>query len=76
LLSYFSKKKESDFIIQNWQMIFQASDYKGNNFLDLLDDKYISTKSTYIYKVVSGSNFSDIQIFCVQKQQEQSLIML
>lgn len=44
----FSKKKECDSIIQNWQMIFQSSDYKGNNFLDLLDDNYLPIKPTYI----------------------------
>jgi len=43
----FSKKEECDHIIQNWQMTFQASDYKRNNFLNLLNDDYLSTKPTY-----------------------------
>ena len=43
-----SKKEECDSIIQNWQMIFQASDYKGNNFLDLLNNDYLPTKPTYM----------------------------
>ena len=29
-------------------MPFQASDYKGNHFLDLLDNDYLSIKPTYI----------------------------
>jgi len=32
----FSKKEESNDIIQNWQIMFQTSGLKGNNFLDLL----------------------------------------
>ena len=33
----FSKKNKSDDIIKAWKMMFQASDLKGNYFLDLLD---------------------------------------
>ena len=33
----FSKKSECDDIISNWKMTFQASDLKGNNFLELVD---------------------------------------
>ena len=33
----FSKKSECDNIISNWKMTFQASDLKGNNFLELVD---------------------------------------
>ena len=29
-------------------MTFQASDYKGNNFLDLIDDNNLPTKPTYM----------------------------
>jgi len=29
-------------------MMFQASDYKGNNFLDLFNDNYLPTKPTYM----------------------------
>ena len=29
-------------------MIFQASDYKENHFLDLLNDDYLPIKPTYI----------------------------
>jgi len=34
----FNKKEESGNIIKNWQMTFQASDFKGKYF-DLLDNK-------------------------------------
>ena len=33
----FSKKSECDDIISNWKMTFQASDLKGNNFLELVN---------------------------------------
>ncbi len=29
-------------------MIFQASDFKENHFLELLDDEYLPIKPTYI----------------------------
>ena len=34
----FSKKSESDDILNIWKMMFQASNLKGNQFLDLLDN--------------------------------------
>jgi len=34
----FSKKSKSDDILNIWKMMFQASDLKENQFLDLLDD--------------------------------------
>ena len=42
-------------------MTFQASDYKGNYFLDLLDNDYLSIKPTYIkgntwLKLIGHSN--------------------
>ena len=35
----FSKKRECNDIINEWEMIFQTSDGKGRNFLDLVDDE-------------------------------------
>ena len=43
----FSKKNKSDNIIKAWKMMFQASDLKGNHFLDLLDDDNKIIKPTY-----------------------------
>jgi len=34
----FCRKTECDSILSQWRMLFQASDFKGRNFLDLLDD--------------------------------------
>jgi len=34
----FDRKNECDKILDNWRMIFQASDVKGQNFLNLLND--------------------------------------
>jgi len=36
----FCKKTNSDDIINQWKMMFQASDGKGKHFLDLLDDDF------------------------------------
>jgi len=33
----FSRKTKCDGIINNWKMTFQASDFKGRQFLNLLD---------------------------------------
>jgi len=42
-LHKFSKKEEWNSILKNWQMTFQALDYKRKNFLDLNDDmSYVS----------------------------------
>jgi len=44
----FSKKSESDDILNTWKMTFQASDSKENQFLDLLDDNDNIIKLSYI----------------------------
>jgi len=38
----------SDIIISQWKMIFQASDGKGKNFLDLVGDDYKNIEPSYI----------------------------
>ena len=43
----FSKKSESDNILNIWKMTFQASDLKGKQFLDLLDDNNNIIKPSY-----------------------------
>ena len=43
----FSKKSECNNIISNWKMTFQASDLKGNNFLDLADSDNKILESMY-----------------------------
>ena len=43
----YCKKIDSDDIINHWKMMFQASDGKGNNFLNLLDDNFNPIKLSY-----------------------------
>ena len=43
----FSKKLESDNIINTWKMTFQASDLKGRNFLELVDNDNKPLEPTY-----------------------------
>ena len=44
----FSKKGECDDIANVWKMTFQASDLKGNQFLDLLDDDSNTIEPSYV----------------------------
>ena len=44
----FSKKSESDNILKVWKMMFQASDLKENQFLDLLDNNNNIIKPLYV----------------------------
>ena len=43
----FCKKTNSEDIINQWKMMFQASDGKGNQFLDLLDDDFNPIELSY-----------------------------
>ena len=43
----YCKKPDSDDIIKQWKMTFQASDGKGKHFLDLLDDNFDTIKPAY-----------------------------
>ena len=43
----FCKKTDSDDIINQWNMTFQASNGKGNHFLDLLDDNFNIIEPSY-----------------------------
>ena len=44
----FCKKTNSDNIIKQWKMTFQASDSKENHFLDLLDNNFNPIEPSYI----------------------------
>jgi len=44
----FSKKSESDNILKVWKMMFQASDFKGNQFLNLLDNNNNIIEPSYV----------------------------
>ena len=43
----FCKKTDSNDIINQWKMMFQASNGKGNHFLDLLDDDFNIIEPSY-----------------------------
>ena len=43
----YCKKSDSDDIIKQWKMTFQASDGKGKHFLDLLDNNFDTIEPTY-----------------------------
>ena len=43
----FSKKLESNNILNTWKMTFQASDLKGRNFLELVNSNNIPLEPTY-----------------------------
>ena len=43
----YCKKIDSDNIINHWKITFKASDGKGNNFLDLLDDDFNPIEPSY-----------------------------
>ena len=44
----FNKKSESNNILKVWKMIFQASDFKENHFLNLLDDNNNIIELSYV----------------------------
>ena len=57
----FNKKNESDDILNTWKIMFQASNLKGNHFLDLLDNDNNIIKLTYVkgrswLKMIGHSN--------------------
>jgi len=43
----YCKKSDSNDIIKQWKMMFQASDGKGNHFLDLLDNDFNIIELSY-----------------------------
>jgi len=61
----FSKKSESDDILKVWKMTFQASDLKGNQFLDLLDDNNNFIEPAYVKGGLWLKTFSYSNSLCV-----------
>ena len=60
----FSKKEEFDSILKNWQITFQASDYKGNNFLDLNYNNNLPTRLIYSKRDTWLKHFGHSNILC------------
>jgi len=62
----FNKKEECDNIIRNWQMTFQASNLKGNHFLELQDNKYCTIDPFYIKRGPWFKNFGHSNSLCAR----------
>ena len=62
----FSRKSECDDIINKWKMMFQASNLKGNNFLDLVnsDDKIL--EPTYSKGSIWLQHFGHSNTLCAR----------
>jgi len=61
----FCKKTDSDNIIKQWKMTFQASDGKGNHFLDLLDNDFNPIEPSYIKGSPWLQSFGYSNLLCV-----------
>ena len=62
----FCKKTNSDDIINQWKMTFQASDGKGNHFLDLLDDNFNPIEPLYIKSGPWLQSFGHSNLLCAR----------
>ena len=61
----FSKKSKSDNILKVWKMMFQASNFKGNQFLDLLDDDNNIIKPSYVKSELWLKTFGHSNFLCI-----------
>ena len=62
----FCKKTDSDDIIKQWKMMFQALDGKGNQFLDLLDNDLNPIEPSYIKGGSWLQSFCHSNLLCAQ----------
>ena len=62
----FSKESESNDILKVWKMTFQASDLKGNQFLDLLNDDNNIIELSYIKEGSWLKTFGHLNSLCVR----------
>ena len=62
----FCKKTDSDDILKQWKMCFQASNRKENNFLDLLDNNFNIIKLSYIKRGPWLQTFSHSNSLCTR----------
>ena len=62
----YCKKINSDDTINLWKMTFQASDGKGNNFLDLLDNDYNPIIPSYIKGSLWLQAFGHSNLLCIR----------
>ena len=61
----FCKKSECDDILKSWKMIFQASDFKGKHFLDLLNDDFNVIEPSYTKGGPWLKSFGHSNLLCV-----------
>ena len=62
----YCKKTDSDNVIKQWKMQFQASDGKGNNFMDLLDNDSNVIEPSYIKRGPWLQVFGHSNSLCAQ----------
>ena len=62
----FNKKSKSNDILKVWKMTFQASDLKGNQFLDLLDNNNNIIKLSYVKGGLWFKTFSHLNSLCAR----------
>ena len=62
----FCKKSECNCILSQWRMIFQVSDSKGRNFLDLLDDNLNPIEPSSSKGSLWLSQFDHSNLLCTQ----------
>ena len=60
----YSRKIKCDDILNTWKMTFQASDGKGRQFLDLLDDNFNIIKSSYTKGGSWLQSFGHLNLLC------------
>jgi len=60
----FCRKTECDSILSQWRILFQVSDSKGRNFLDLLDDDLNSIELSSIKEGPWLQYFSHSNLLC------------
>jgi len=62
----YCKKTDSNDIIKQWKMRFQASDGKGNNFMDLLNDDFNIIELSYTKREPWLQAFGHLNSFCTR----------
>lgn len=59
-------QEECKNVIKNWQIIFQAFNFKGKHFLDLLNNKLLSIEPLYIKRSPWIKHSGHLNSFCVR----------
>ena len=62
----YSKKIECNDLVKRWKMMFQASDMKDNQFLDLVDGNNNLLELLYIKRGLWLQNFGHFNFLCTR----------